>query len=48
MVNGVWVPCHIVTDETVSGISREKADMLQVDFSVELDIDGSPMSALLT
>lgn len=42
----LWVPCHVIPDETVSGISRANASMLEVNFSLQLDITGSPLSAI--
>ena len=45
-IDGLWIPCHIVPEETVSGISRADGKMLEVKFSVRLDISGSPYSAL--
>lgn len=45
-IDGHWIPCHIVGDDTITGYDRTKADAYSVDFSVELDIKGSPMSAL--
>jgi len=38
-----WIPCHILPEETSVLISRAKADMLEVQFKVQLDINGSPM-----
>ena len=45
-IDGLWIPCHIVPEETVSGISRTDGKMLEVQFSVRLDIAGSPFAAL--
>lgn len=42
----VWVPCHVLPDDTVPGISREATSMLKVDFSIQLDINGSPLYSL--
>ena len=45
-IDGLWIPCHIVPEETVSGISRSDGKLLEVQFTVRLDIAGSPYSAL--
>ena len=41
-ISGHWIPCHILPDDTVSGIDRTNASMLTVSFSVRLDINSSP------
>ena len=43
LVAGRWIPCHIVPEETVTGMDRQKASVLEVVFTVELDINGSPL-----
>jgi hypothetical protein len=45
-IDGLWIPCHIVPEETVSGISRADGKLLEVQFTVRLDISGSPFAAL--
>ena len=45
-IDSMWVPCHIVPEETVSGISRIENKPLEVQFTVRLDIAGSPYAAL--
>ena len=45
-IDGLWIPCHIVPEETVSGISRADGKLLEVQFTVRLDIAGSPFAAL--
>jgi len=40
-IDGVWVRCHIIPDETVKGFSRRSASLLDIQFSVRLDINGS-------
>lgn len=42
LVNGRWIPCHLVPEETVHGMDRQKASVLEVQFTVEFDINGSP------
>lgn len=45
-IDEMWVPCHIVPEETVSGLSRVEGKPLEVQFTVRLDIAGSPFAAL--
>lgn len=45
-IDNYWIPCHIVPEDTVAGISRVNASLLEVQFSVRLDINGSPLAAL--
>ena len=45
-IDEMWVPCHIVPEETVNGLSRVESKPLEVQFTVRLDIAGSPFSAL--
>ena len=45
-IDNYWIPCHIVPEDTVAGISRVNASLLEVQFSVRLDINGSPFAAL--
>ena len=42
-VDGAWLPVHIVADETVAGPDRTKAEMMQVQFGLQFDINGSPL-----
>lgn len=44
--NPVWVACHILPDEEVNGINRVDSGMLEVPFSVQLDITGSALYQL--
>lgn len=41
-ISGRWIPCHILPEDTVTGVDRTNASMLTVSFSVRLDINGSP------
>lgn len=41
-VNGRWIPCGILPEETVTGMDRQKASQLEVQFTIEFDINGSP------
>lgn len=41
-IGGTWIPCHILPEETTVLVSREKAQMLEVQFKLQLDINGSP------
>jgi hypothetical protein len=43
MDGAVWLPVHILPDDTVKGFSRQKPDMMEVQFIVEFDINGSPL-----
>lgn len=45
-MDGNWIPCHFVVEDTVTGVDRTKSDMIAVEFTVELDINGSPMKGL--
>lgn len=40
----VWMLIHILPDETVKGIDRQKASLLEVEFTIEFDINGSPFA----
>lgn len=41
-----WIPCHILADETVSGLNRQENGICEVQFSMQLDINGSPLASL--
>ncbi len=41
-----WIPCHILADETVAGLNRQENGICEVAFSVQLDINGSPLASL--
>lgn len=41
-----WIPCHILSEETVAGYNRRKRGVCSVEFSLRLDINGSPLMAL--
>jgi hypothetical protein len=43
-VDGLWLPVHVIPEETVAGIDRTKAEALTVDFSLRFDINGSPFA----
>lgn len=45
-IAGHWVSCHIIPEETISGINRVDGSLISVTFSVRLDINGSPMTEL--
>ena len=45
-VDSMWVPCHIMPEETVSGLNRVDGKPLEVQFALRLDISGSPYAAL--
>lgn len=44
--NPLWIPCHVIPEETVPAVNRTKGSMLEVQFSLQLDITGSPLSAI--
>lgn len=39
----LWLPCHVVPEETTVLEDREKAQPLEVLFRLEMDINGSPI-----
>lgn len=41
-VDGLWLPVHIVPEETTKGIDRAGGSALTVDFTLRFDINGSP------
>ena len=41
-VGTVFIPCHIVPEETVTGVNRADGSMREVHFSIQFDINGSP------
>lgn len=41
-----WLPCHIVPDETVTGPDRTNGSLYEALFSVQLDLNGSPLTSL--
>ena len=43
MVNGQWIPCHVLPEETVPLVDRSKAEPYEVQFKLQLDINGSPV-----
>lgn len=46
LIGQTWVPCHILPEETVILNNRAKAQMIEVQFTVRLDITGSPLADL--
>jgi len=45
-INGHWIGCHVIPDDTVNGPDRTQPSLFEVLFSVRLDINGSPLSSL--
>ena len=45
-VGNVWIPCSVEPEETTTLIDRTKADAIEVLFTLKLDINGSPLSAI--
>jgi len=41
-VDGQWLPVHIVPEETTVGIDRTRGSLLEVQFTLRFDINGSP------
>ena len=41
-VDSQWMPVHIVPEETTVGIDRAKGNLLEVQFTLRFDINGSP------
>lgn len=39
----LWIPCHVVPEETTVLEDRTKAQPLEVQFRLEMDINGSPL-----
>jgi hypothetical protein len=39
----LWIPCHVVPEETTVLEDRTKAQPYEVQFKLEMDINGSPM-----
>ena len=42
----VWLPVHVIPEETVTLVDRTKTEPYEVQFTLQMDIEGSPMSAL--
>ena len=40
-VDGQWLPVHIISEETVTGIDRAKGNLLEVQFTIRFDINGN-------
>jgi len=37
-----YIPCHVLPEDTIQALDRQKGDVLTVPITVELDIEGSP------
>jgi len=42
-IGGNYIPCHVLPDETIQALDRQKGGVLTVSITVELDIEGSPI-----
>ena len=42
----VWLPVHVIPEETMTLVDRTKTDPYEIQFTLQMDIEGSPMSAL--
>lgn len=40
-IDDKWIPCHIVPEDTVTMVDNTKSDAISIDFTVEMDINGS-------
>ena len=45
-VGDVWLPCHIVPEETVTGVNRTQPSLREVQFAVRFDLNGSVLPEL--
>ena len=45
-VDGTWVPCHVLPEETTPLVNRSSGSIIEVQFALQLDITGYPLSAL--
>lgn len=43
-VDSQWLPVHVVPEETTAGIDRTKGSLLEVQFTLRFDINGSPFA----
>ena len=41
LLNNHWIPCNVVTDDTITGLDKSKSDYTSIDFTVELNMVGS-------
>lgn len=41
-INGSWLPCHIIPEETITAVDKTNSSVMSVSFSVRLDFNGSP------
>lgn len=41
-ISGHWIPCAVYTEEDLTIFDRTKSDMIHIDFTVALSIDGMP------
>ncbi|MCF0243418.1 MAG: hypothetical protein HUK06_01495 [Bacteroidaceae bacterium] len=46
-ISTYWIPCHIIPEDTVSGVKRTDGSFISLAFTVQLDINGSPMPELM-
>lgn len=42
-IGGAWVPCHVLSEETITLVDRSDAQPYEVQFKLQLDINGSPL-----
>ena len=41
-IDGMWVPCHVLPEETTALVRHSEAKMIEVQFKLQMDINGSP------
>ena len=42
-IDGMWIPCHVMPEETTILEDRKQAQPYEVQFRLEMDINGSPI-----
>jgi hypothetical protein len=42
-IGGVWIPCHVLPEEVTTLVDRSKAQPYEVQFKLQMDINGSPV-----
>lgn len=42
-INGMWIPCHTIPDENTTLVNEEDASLIEVQFAIQMDINGSPL-----
>lgn len=42
--DGLWVPCHVLPEETTQFLDRSRPNLIEISFAMQLDINGSPFA----